>query len=68
MAAIINIRWQQRDGSFFIRLVASKSRVGLIWSIETSRMELNGVVLMMRLSMKLIKAVVEKPEQLLETP
>ena len=41
MAAIINIRWQQRDGSFFIRLVASKSKVGSIWNVGTTRMELN---------------------------
>lgn len=42
------IRWKLKDGSFWVRLIMSKSRVSPLKKISTPRMELNGALLAKR--------------------
>ena len=61
-ACVIYKRWKKSNGKWFVRLLASKVKVGPMFSIGTPRMELNGAVLMIRLVLRYILSQEEKPE------
>ena len=56
-AAVIYYRWNLSDGSIEVRLACSNARVTPLKRISTPRAELNGAVLLTRLTLNLVKAL-----------
>ena len=62
-SCVVYVVWNLVSGGRSVQLVASKAKVAPIWGTSTPRMELNGAVLMMRVVLRVVLAMEEKPEQ-----